>query len=314
MVASRQAMMALLMSSIILMSCSKDDDDDGGKKGKVSPTTPSQVQPQSIYGSDDRRDWYQVSDPVMREWARSTVALISKRDVFDRWGSSAITSSTYQRARNLCSDQPFLDQPTAAYCSGFYVGQNLIVTAGHCVSSQSECDNTVFVFDYAVQQPGVYPLNVANDQVFGCKRLVSQKYGAHDYALIEVDRDVSGRIPFQIRRQGQPAIGENLTMIGHPAGLPSKISDGGAVMSVSDRIVADVDAFGGNSGSAVIDRSTGIVEGILVSGNKDYDSNGRCVMEHKCGADCDGEKIYAISNIANLIPPLDSTLQVLSPR
>lgn len=312
----------LILSACLILSlnsaCSKDDDDGGKPPSKMADvqTCEKGVASKSIYGPDDRRDWFEVTDATLLGWARSTVALIPKKDVSSSTtaGWADIKADTYASARGLCANQPYREQPTGAFCSGFFVGSDLIVTAGHCLTSEAECKQTVFVFDYAVRQSSVYPTQVPEANIYGCQRVISRSSGAQDYAVIQVDRAVTNRTPFQIRRQGAPALGTAVTMIGHPAGLPSKIADGGTVSAVGDRIVADVDAFGGNSGSAVIDRATGTVDGILVAGNADYDWQSGCFIEHRCGTDCDGEKIYPMQKIAHLIPVVASELTTEQPE
>ncbi len=62
-----------------------------------------------------------------------------------------------------------------------------------------------------------------------------------------------------------------LVVIGRPSGLPTKVADGAQVRSVNDVfLVANLDTYGGNSGSAVFNAVTGVVEGILVRGDTDY--------------------------------------------
>lgn len=301
---------ALLL--VVCVACSKDDDGDGKTKPQKLTNAPQcspTVSMKSIYGADDRRDWFEVKDSVLLNWAHSTVALIYRTDITASAtaGKSDIKAEAYGPSRGLCADQPFRDEPIGAYCSGFYVGSDMIVTAGHCITSDADCAKTMFVFDYAIPQPNDLPTQVLTDQVYGCQRIISRSSGTDDYALVQVDRPIKNRVPFQVRRQGQAAIGSQVTMIGHPAGLPSKIADSGTISSVGSRIVADVDAFGGNSGSVIVDRGTGIVEGILVAGNADYDWKGGCYVEHICGADCDGEKIYPIAKVAAFIPNLPSS-------
>ncbi len=299
----RIQLLVALISSLIFVACSNDDEKDGGTKSKIAEKPcQSNVEEKSIYGSDDRKDWSQVKEKALLTWAKATVALIQKSDMKATRQVFKLQALDDQTARGLCSDQPFLEQPTAAFCSGFFVGNDLIVTAGHCLLTAAECKQTAFIFDYAIEHAGDLANTVPAGNVYGCKKLVSRKDGADDYAIVQLDRPVVGRVPFEIRRTGSPSLGEPLVMIGHPVGLPSKIAEGGSVLAVNSRIVADVDAFGGNSGSVVIDRNTGRVEGILVSGNADFDKVGSCHIEHRCGTDCDGEKIYAISKIATLIP------------
>ena len=62
-----------------------------------------------------------------------------------------------------------------------------------------------------------------------------------------------------------------LVMIGHPTALCTKVDAGGKVCgSDQDYYYANTDSFGGNSGSGVFHRTTGELEGILVTGDTDY--------------------------------------------
>jgi Trypsin-like peptidase domain len=258
---------------------------------------------QAIYGADNRQDWVEVTDPKLLNWARSTAALFPGEALTAQGSNFVIEAETYQSAAGLCSDQKFLQQLTPAFCSGFLVGPDLLLTAGHCISGPDECAATKFVFDFAMTGQPQSGSTAQASQVFTCKSLVSrQRTNTVDYALIRLDRPAIGRTPFPVRRSGNPSTGTRLTMIGHPAGLPSKISDDGKVLRIDDKIVADVDAFGGNSGSAVINRATGSIEGILVEGAQDYESRGSCNIEHRCGSDCEGERIFPVSKIATIIP------------
>lgn len=260
---------------------------------------------QAIYGKDDRRDWYQVNDAKLLRWARSTVALISYSNLkLDKSTQQySVTAETYQKSENLCSNQPFLTQPAGGFCSGFLVAPDLIATAGHCLSSFAECKDTAFVFDYAIGAPSIFPHTIAASNVYSCLKIVARRNNNHDFAIIKLNRKVPLREPLQIRRSGTSAKGSQLTLIGHPGGLPSKIADGGKVLGSSGILVqTNVDAFGGNSGSVVMNRSTGLVEGILVSGGTDYSPSGKCMVEHICKNDCEGEQVYPARFLAPYIP------------
>ena len=75
----------------------------------------------------------------------------------------------------------------------------------------------------------------------------------------------------EIRKSGGVEVGEDLVVIGHPTGLPTKIADGANVRRrAGTYFVANLDTYGGNSGSAVFNANTGVVEGILVRGETDY--------------------------------------------
>lgn len=65
-----------------------------------------------------------------------------------------------------------------------------------------------------------------------------------------------------------------MVVIGHPSGLPLKITDRAVSLpsAFNSRTFFRVnsDTFAGNSGSPVINRKSGVVEGILVRGEQDY--------------------------------------------
>ena len=56
----------------------------------------------------------------------------------------------YGEQYDLCSDERFFDQHTAAFVSGFLVHPEYIITAGHCMKSTYDCNNTRFIFDFAL--------------------------------------------------------------------------------------------------------------------------------------------------------------------
>src|SRR5205814_1482337 len=107
-------------------------------------------------------------------------------------------------------------------------------------------------------------------EVYGCKELLGREQvgtGA-DWALIRLDRAVVGHQPLKINASGSIEKGTEIVVIGHPAGLPTKVAGNAAVRDASKEgfFVANLDTFGGNSGSAVFNAKTGQIEGILVRG------------------------------------------------
>src|SRR5690606_7248906 len=125
-----------------------------------------------------------------------------------------------------------------------------------------------------------------------------------DYAVIELDRDVVGHTPLKIRRTGSVSVGDELVVIGHPAGLPVKVAGGANVRQLQqDYFVANLDTFGGNSGSAVFNLSTGEVEGILVRGEVDFVTRNGCRISNTCAdAGCRGEDVTSIDAALRYIP------------
>lgn len=60
--------------------------------------------------------------------------------------------------------------------------------------------------------------------------------------------------------------------------------------------VANLDIYGGNSGSSVLNAATGRVEGILVRGEADFVHNGGCYVSAVCPTTgCRGEDVTRTS-------------------
>jgi V8-like Glu-specific endopeptidase len=257
-----------------------------------------------IYGDDNRVDWYEANNTMYRDLALSTAGMISKSSLIKNNDSYTI-SGVSLRGRGICADERFANQITAANCSGFLVGEDLLVTAGHCITSQSDCSKYAWVFDYRLKFKGDKAKIVSHDSVYNCKKIIERKldsFNRDDYALIQLDRKVVGKTPLEYRRNGKIKRDEQLVVIGHPTGLPTKIADGAKVRKRKGKFfVANLDTYGGNSGSAVFNAKTGLVEGILVRGATDYVSRNGCRQSNQIGNNAGrGEDVTYITNIQAL--------------
>ncbi len=224
--------------------------------------------------------------------------------------TATINGSTLE-SRGICSNARFSQQITAASCSGFLVAPNYLVTAGHCITSQSDCENYKWVFDYKQSEEEKAEFTVLAADVYSCKRIIERELdrgSRDDFALIELDREVENRTPLEFRTEGKVEDDAPLVVIGHPSGLPTKIADGANVRDNFGSVYfsANLDTFGGNSGSAVFNSETGVVEGILVRGETDYVYTSRgCRVPKVCTEDgCMGEHVTRITNITSLMEEL----------
>lgn len=274
---------------------------------RLAAPASAQVSGKVVYGSDDRIDVYQTDDLKLRALADSTVALFQGSDVSASGGRARLSVQNYGERMGLCKDEPFFEQPMGAFCSGSLVAPDIIMTAGHCVPSPEECANIKFVFGFAVKEKDKMPTDVAAGDVYGCKELIGREQvndGA-DWALVRLDRKVTGHKPLKLNRTGDIKAKTPVLVIGHPAGLPTKIAGGANVRDASKPgfFVANLDTYGGNSGSAVFNAQTGLVEGILVRGEQDYVYKGSCRVSNVCesGA-CRGEDVTKIANVSDKIP------------
>ena len=261
-----------------------------------------------IYGEDNRMDFFEVEDTRWSDKGMATVALFDFRDL--KWDEDhyQLRTSHYGNTFGLCEDEPFFDQPTGSFCSGFLFSPEMVVTAGHCIRNHFNCENVRFVFGYSYPDPDFSPDRVDADQVFQCEQILFSQSDANgvDLAVILLDRTAPYE-PLQVRQSGVVSEDDHFTVIGYPKGIPGKISHGGELIKNDhpQYFVSNVDTYGGSSGSAVINTKTGDVEGVLVRGEKDfvYDKEDRCRRSYRCPNDgCRGEDIVRISEALSLFP------------
>lgn len=260
-------------------------------------TKKNKVNIKVIYGDDNRVDVADYPDVNVQELASSVAAMISTDSIDDEGNLSGETLSDYY---GLCEDQRFQDELVAASCTGFLVDEDLIVTAGHCIGTSAVCTGEKWVFGYHNGKS-----SVSTDDVYECSEIVSLAYSSSqylDYAVVRLDRKVEGRKPLRFNRVGVANVGDDLIIMGHPTGMSLKIADSASVRSVENEyFVANLDSFGGNSGSPVFNASSLEVEGILVRGETDYINENGCTVVNTCEDDgCDGEDSTHISLVEGL--------------
>ena len=264
-----------------------------------------------IYGTDDRLDYY-LAAPEMRKLADSVVSLWRGSDVTEAEdGAYRLATANYGAVMGLCAGEPFREQPVGAFCSGSLVGRDLVMTAGHCIKDESDCADTKFVFGFGLEAAGSQPSAAQASDVYSCKKIVkrylNEDYGTlgPDYALVELDRPAEGRTSLPVNRSGAVKAGDALVVIGHPSGLPVKVAAGATVRDPSPDgyFVANLDTYGGNSGSPVFNAGTGLIEGILVRGENDFVYKGGCRVSNVVPVDGGrGEDVTKISELVSAIP------------
>lgn len=257
-----------------------------------------------VYGTDNRTDVYAHADATMRARAlQSTVALVSASDVITTTPSNVrLRGATLAQAEGLCAGQRFSSDPTAAFCSGTLIDDDVVLTAGHCITTAADCASTRFVFKYARSSATALE-TITTQDVFSCAAIIARAetttaQGEVDYALIRLDRSAAPRFtPAPVRVSTSNLVtGQRVGVIGSGSGVPFKIDTGGSVRDPGNgaSFEATTDTFGGNSGSGVYELDGYSVAGILVQGDTDYVSNGSCNVVNVCReTGCSGETVVA---------------------
>ena len=290
---------AALGVCLILAACGSED-----------PVFVEPLEATVVYGADDRLEVHEHPDEGLRRLAQeSLVAQVPWWGVEELPGGVRRLSSDGTLAdRGVCPDEAFADQVRSnAICSGVLIADDLVLTAGHCVESQRDCEAYFYVFNHHLEAEDTAALVLESD-VYSCRELVLREFAlmgnVPDYAVIQLDRPVTpDHVPAAIRPATPLEVGDPVAMIGSPNGLPAKIDSGARVASVSgEAYVTNVDAFQGHSGSPVFDGEDRL-SGVLVVGRTDF--------VEQPGEDClrvntlaDAEAGEYVQNIASVIAAL----------
>lgn len=260
----------------------------------------------AIYGKDDRQELFSTTGR-WQEAGRSIAGKVSLNHMADGGGSFVELLGKPLRAKE-CPGNRFAGQITVPTCTGFLAAPDLLITAGHCIKTQEDCDGFVWVFGYALTKAGDrdYP-KVDRDRIYRCLKVVArdfQDFGDVDYAILRLDRAVADRKPLALGFDVPIAVGQALANIGHSNGLPLKFKDSASIKNIKKggrAFESDMDTFGGDSGSPVFDAESGAVIGITSSGHADHYHDGvnTCRQLKVCGP---GDKCHPAtsSSIANL--------------
>lgn len=266
-----------------------------------------------VYGQDNRRETFELGQNYQTLF-KSTAGMIDTTELVPFGENVILPPNTLKDNLRVCETESYAKQLSAVSCSGFLVGPDLLVTAGHCISTQQECDQRSWVFDYAVKSDTQRAdVMISKNSVYKCKRVVDANHQPHivnapDFSLIQLERVVEDRMPLNYNVTTPIALGESIYVVGHPSGLPTKFADGANVHANSHpmHFQTNLDTFGGNSGSSVFNAMTDEVEGILVKGGVDYlyDGQNNCrivntVANTPSGA-TNGEQVTRLSAISTL--------------
>lgn len=289
----------------------------------------SVTKPNIVYGQDNRVEIEEVFSSKIKELAKS-VAVRVGRNTIDNYGSHLAFNfaPTLDKVFGapMCEDQRFGDQPSAADCTGFLIGEDTLVTAGHCLLDYdgdeqnkvtSACSKNYWMFDYQYKNGSINLKNISQDNVYSCEKVLRAVLNeTDDYAIVKLDRKVVGRKGLKLNTDKRLRTNTPIFVIGAPSGIPLKYAGGAQVTSntPTEYFVTNLDTFGGNSGSPVFNSYTLEVEGILVRGRTDYvdlrsDDGKSCIAVNNCdqfGQNCsdidaaldiDGEHVTRINQL-----------------
>ncbi len=314
----------LILTLAILSACggAATPEAPAATEAPAEPVQPEEQYP-VLYGQDSRTEVFQQTDAKLKEMAASVGIFVRSEQVNTTGNSVTLEGYTLNemsemgwlvRDANLpmCSEELFTSQIAPGFCTGFLVKDDILVTAGHCLQ-KTPCSDTSIVFGYQMESSNSLA-TLTKENVFQCAEVIAQEVPSQenrylDYAIIKLDRP-TGRAGLDYVTDDLLETQNNVAVLGYPSGLPLKIASNAFVMSNSANdpfFVANLDTFGSNSGSPVINANTYRVEGILVRGMTDYvpSSDGSCIQVNRCpesgGLNCAGENATKMARLAVLI-------------
>ena len=253
-----------------------------------------------------------ANDLAVWKWADATAVMTSRTELCRSFSSedvcfldgdpiSANPTSLINKV-NLCHAEPFAAQrtlitsgdhiATRAVCTAFLVGDDLMLTAGHCVQPDGGdetdadgntigwCSDVTIAFGYDRVAGRASNTVIRRSDQYGCQEIVArQRTGDLDYALVRTDRAVIGHHRLRLRRSGTVSSGTSVVLPAHPLGLALKVDALGAVVTAETGcstsatsnclVESNYNSNGGSSGAPLINRLTGLVEAIHFAGPRD---------------------------------------------
>lgn len=226
----------------------------------------------AVTGEDDRLSYSELEKRNPTTLAKATATQLSRRYLK---GNGELTSYPTGKLQNQCPGEKFSGEPTMGGCSGFLIGQNILVAAGHCKDYRAGgCDDDAWLFNhFSPAKPSSHSFKTKD--LYYCKKILDFKHdGEGDFVVMELDRKVKDVTPLEMDTKNLGRKGDPVAVLGYPLGRSFTYTPGGSVLSKSkDYLRVDSDAFKNNSGSALFNIRTGKVEGILTNARRGMSQN-----------------------------------------
>jgi V8-like Glu-specific endopeptidase len=226
----------------------------------------------AVTGEDDR-----VSFSDLERINPAVLALATATQLSRRYLKFENKIGTYPtgKLQNQCPGEKFANQPTLGGCSGFLIGENILVAAGHCKDYQANgCSDDAWLFNH-FDPASSKKHRIEKSNIYYCKKVLDFKHdGEGDYVVMELDRKVPLIKPLEMDLNDEGKRGDPVAVLGYPLGRSFTYTPGGRVQTKDKNYLrVDSDAFKNNSGSALINLRTGKVEGVLTNARKGMSQN-----------------------------------------
>ncbi|MAZ47514.1 MAG: hypothetical protein CME65_03060 [Halobacteriovoraceae bacterium] len=261
----------------------------------------------AIIGNDDRTDIVELDQPIISVISSRVVSFVRKKHLIKKSDSYEMNATNLIERLRFCEDERFSDEPLFANCSGAIVGEDRILTAGHCIGPDNQ-DEFYVVLDYIKDAQGNIPTTFSKDQVFEVRDFLYREFTlsdqVNDIALLRVKRKLN-RTPLPVQLDHSYSTGTPIYMLGHPLGVSQKYTGPNIIRSLSLPTLSfrtELDSFSVNSGSPVFDHHTNEIIGVLSRGTgANFNRRGRSCNQWALG---ESGKDYSEVNIVTPLKPL----------
>jgi hypothetical protein len=232
-----------------------------------------------VNGTDDRQEYFELTRAEDRAALRQSAVALVPVEIADALADGiSARVTTWGELNDLCADEPFEAQPSAAFCSGVLVDWDLVLTSGHCTDFLPPSAYRI-VFGYYYGAPG--QLAISADDIYEPAEVVTSRLDPSgqddrvDFAWIRLRRPARPpQSPAAVHTRARGvALGDPVISIGAGGGVPIKLDAGGLVRDIragsDDYFVADTDTSEGSSGGGIFDSELALV-GTLARGAPDF--------------------------------------------
>lgn len=239
-----------------------------------------------IYGNDNRSF---ISENTMNEMVkRSSLSILAKmkteNSYFEKDGHLVVNAENLMSKYNMCSSGQYAEEAHASTCTAFLVAPNVVATAAHCLKTIEDCKKSVWAFNY---KGSSLQVKLKAQDVVRCTEIIATKANENqDYTFFKISKKVLDRPFLEFQKNYEVSKKDDLMILGHPFGMPMVLTDNVKIKNQIGhfKAILKADTASGNSGSPVINKETGKVIGIFLSGDPDFsNSDGVCRNEIKCG-------------------------------
>ncbi|MCB0415298.1 MAG: trypsin-like peptidase domain-containing protein [Bdellovibrionales bacterium] len=222
-----------------------------------------------VYGNDNRQLVHTEDLSQFNQQGIYPAALVESKKIKTQGNTVTVDATLLGDQWGMCEENRFYSQPTSAHCSGFFVNDDKVLTAFHCIKKLEDFNDLTFILNFTSNNE-ISTSDIEN--IFKPVALVNFDENL-DFAILKVDKKIKDfQPPTFANLPDLPSHSVELAMLGHPLGMPLTYTDGGFIKSydqVKREYQTNLDAFHINSGSVVFLKDSHQIVGFLKAGQFD---------------------------------------------